>query len=204
MLLKALIHFISCNSLALGYLAAAVPHWQIPFVMPSLSPQPETHWFFFSLLQPYPIHSTLLDMKHFNFCSHIHQDSKGCFLFHTHFPTFQTVQRSLNVLFIYLFCFCLHATSTFVCPLWCRQNNKKWCLSAQLQIFSSVCHQLSANISSCIASMTGHGWAIIEALCSLMEHIDVWVYKPHLISHHTHCFGLYRISVMVLLCICEI
>lgn len=99
MLLKALIHFISCNSLALGYLAAAVPHWQIPFVMPSLSPQPETHWFFFSLLQPYPIHSTLLDMKRFNFCSHIHPDSKRCFLFRTHFPTFQTVQRSLNVIF---------------------------------------------------------------------------------------------------------
>lgn len=44
------LHQYYCNSLALGYFAAAVPHWQIPFVMPSLSPQPESHWFFFSLL----------------------------------------------------------------------------------------------------------------------------------------------------------
>lgn len=102
MLLKALIHFISCNSLALGYLAAAVPHWQIPFVMPSLSPQPETHWFFFSLLQPYPIHSTLLDMKRFNFCSHIHPDSKRCFLFRTHFSN---ISNSSEVSKCHLFLF---------------------------------------------------------------------------------------------------
>lgn len=75
------LHQYYCNSLALGYLAAAVPHWQIPFVMPSLSPQPEIHWFFFSLLQPCPIHFKLLDMKHFNFCSHFHLDNSQWFPF---------------------------------------------------------------------------------------------------------------------------
>lgn len=115
-LLKALIHFISCNSLALGYLAAAVPHWQIPFVMPSLSPQPETHWFFFSLLQPYPIHPALLDMKRFNFCRTSTRTANDVFFF---LLIFQTVPRSPNR-FIY-FCFCLYASSTFV---WFRQNMK--------------------------------------------------------------------------------
>lgn len=75
------LHQYYCNSLALGYLAAAVPHWQIPFAMPSLSPQPEIHWFFFSLLQPRPIHFRLLDMKHFNFCSHLHLDNSQRFPF---------------------------------------------------------------------------------------------------------------------------
>lgn len=73
------LHQYYCNSLALGYLAAAVPHWQIPFVMPSLSPQPEIHWFFFSLLLPHPIHFGLLDMKHFNFCSHLRLDNSQRF-----------------------------------------------------------------------------------------------------------------------------
>lgn len=36
-------HQYYCNSLALGYLAAAVSHWQIPFSMSSLSPQPKIH-----------------------------------------------------------------------------------------------------------------------------------------------------------------
>lgn len=75
------LHQYYCNSLALGYLAAAEPHWQIPFVMPSLSPQPEMHWFFFSLILPLPIHFGLLNMKHFNFCLHLYLNNSQMFYF---------------------------------------------------------------------------------------------------------------------------
>lgn len=77
------LHQYYCNSVAPSYLAAAVPHWQIPFLTPSLSPQPESHWFFLSLLQPCPIHFALLDTKHFNFCSRLHVDNTQMFPFHS-------------------------------------------------------------------------------------------------------------------------
>lgn len=71
---QSLTHLIGCNSLPPGHLAAAVPHSQIPFGTPSLSPQPEIHWFFlFSFLQLCLTHFRLLNMKHFDFCLHVHQ-----------------------------------------------------------------------------------------------------------------------------------
>lgn len=69
------LHHYYCNSLALSYLAAAVPPLANPIrdAVPLASAR-ELLIFPFSLLQPCPVHLVLLDRKHFNFCPRLHLD----------------------------------------------------------------------------------------------------------------------------------
>lgn len=64
------LHQYYCNSLALGYLAAAVPHWQIPIrdAVPFTAARAALIFPFLSSSLGQFI-SYLLNMKHFNFCA---------------------------------------------------------------------------------------------------------------------------------------
>lgn len=83
--LKALIHFIS-----IIVILQLQVIWQLLYptgksysrCRPFHSSQRSIDFFFFSFLQPHPIHFGLLNIKHFNFCSHFHLDNSQTFPFY--------------------------------------------------------------------------------------------------------------------------